>query len=345
MLNDPATFCSSRGVGLSDFAKEKPWRPQSIILEADPPEHTRTRAVLSQVLSPTAMKQVRDRFAAAAAAKVDELLARRSFDAIADLAEAYPLVDLSRCARPEAGRARASAALCRRGLQRVRTAEPVAPGRDRALGAASGLCRRTVPARESRPRRLRRLHPCPRRCRRHHRGRRRRCWCVRCCRPGSIPPSTASAPPSIAWRAFPINWRGCAAIPRWRAMRSRRRCASKARCRPSSAPRRGRSRSAGIAIGEGEKVLMFLGRRQPRSAPLGRSRQLRHHPPHQRPCRLRLGHPHVRRPACRAPRRRGDDGGDRAQGRQHRDHGTGEAPLQQHAARAGEPSRSPFPPA
>src|SRR6478672_13891842 len=91
VLNDPATFCSSRGVGLSDFAKEKPWRPPSIILEADPPEHTRTRAVLSQVLSPTALKQVRDRFAAAAAAKVDELLERRSFDAITDLAEAYPL--------------------------------------------------------------------------------------------------------------------------------------------------------------------------------------------------------------------------------------------------------------
>lgn len=91
VLNDPMTFCSSRGVGLSDFAKEKPWRPQSIILEADPPEHTRTRAVLSQVLSPTVMKRVRDHFASAAAAKVDELLARQSFDGIADLAEAYPM--------------------------------------------------------------------------------------------------------------------------------------------------------------------------------------------------------------------------------------------------------------
>ncbi|MDI1263144.1 MAG: cytochrome P450, partial [bacterium] len=91
VLNDPATFCSSRGVGLSDFAREKPWRPPSLILEADPPEHARTRAVLSQVLSPTALKQVRERFAAAAAATVDELLERRSFDAIADLAEAYPL--------------------------------------------------------------------------------------------------------------------------------------------------------------------------------------------------------------------------------------------------------------
>ena len=50
VLNDPVTFCSSRGVGLSDFARETPWRPRSIILEADPPEHTRTRTVLSQVL-------------------------------------------------------------------------------------------------------------------------------------------------------------------------------------------------------------------------------------------------------------------------------------------------------
>jgi cytochrome P450 len=91
MLNDPATFCSSRGVGLSDFKKEKPWRPPSLILEADPPAHTRTRAVLSRVLSPSVMKQVRDGFTTAAEARVDALLEKRSFDAIEDLAEAYPL--------------------------------------------------------------------------------------------------------------------------------------------------------------------------------------------------------------------------------------------------------------
>jgi hypothetical protein len=46
---------------------------------------TRTRAVLSQVLSPTVMKRFRDNFAVAAAAKIDELLARKTIDAIADL--------------------------------------------------------------------------------------------------------------------------------------------------------------------------------------------------------------------------------------------------------------------
>src|SRR5689334_8613806 len=91
VLNDPQTFCSSRGVGLSAFAKETPWRPPSLILEADPPAHTRTRAVLSKVLSPTVMKQIRDRFMRAAETKVDELVARGSFDAITDLAQAYPL--------------------------------------------------------------------------------------------------------------------------------------------------------------------------------------------------------------------------------------------------------------
>ncbi|MGY4474381.1 cytochrome P450 [Bradyrhizobium sp. USDA 3364] len=91
VLNDPATFCSSRGVGLSDFSKEKPWRPPSLILEADPPAHTRTRNVLSTVLSATVMKQLRGQFAAAAEARVDALLEKRRFDAIPDLAEAYPL--------------------------------------------------------------------------------------------------------------------------------------------------------------------------------------------------------------------------------------------------------------
>jgi cytochrome P450 len=51
ILNDWQTFCSSRGVGMSDFAKETPWRPKSLVLETDPPEHDRARAVLNRVLS------------------------------------------------------------------------------------------------------------------------------------------------------------------------------------------------------------------------------------------------------------------------------------------------------
>jgi 4-methoxybenzoate monooxygenase (O-demethylating) len=90
-LTDWQTYCSGAGVGLSDFRKEPPWRPPSIILEADPPLHTRTRAVLTRILSPGAINVLRTRLVDEAEALVDRLLERREFDGIADLAEAYPL--------------------------------------------------------------------------------------------------------------------------------------------------------------------------------------------------------------------------------------------------------------
>ena len=90
-LTDWQTYCSSAGVGLSDFRKEPPWRPPSIILEADPPLHTRTRAVLTRILSPMAIKVLRETFDREAEALIARLVARGEFDGIADLAEAYPL--------------------------------------------------------------------------------------------------------------------------------------------------------------------------------------------------------------------------------------------------------------
>jgi 4-methoxybenzoate monooxygenase (O-demethylating) len=90
-LTDFQTYCSSAGVGLSDFRKEPPWRPPSIILEADPPLHTRTRAVLTRILSPAAINILRTTFEREAEFLVTRLVERREFDGIADLAEAYPL--------------------------------------------------------------------------------------------------------------------------------------------------------------------------------------------------------------------------------------------------------------
>jgi cytochrome P450 len=90
-LTDYETYCSSAGVGLSDFRKEPPWRPPSIILEADPPLHTRTRAVLTRILSPGAIKVLRETFEREAEILVARLVEQREFDGIADLAEAYPL--------------------------------------------------------------------------------------------------------------------------------------------------------------------------------------------------------------------------------------------------------------
>ena len=91
VLNDWQTFCSSRGAGLTEFAKEKPWRPKSLVLETDPPLHDKTRRVLNRVLSASVMTRLRERFAEEAASQIDALVDRGSFDAIADLAEAYPL--------------------------------------------------------------------------------------------------------------------------------------------------------------------------------------------------------------------------------------------------------------
>jgi cytochrome P450 len=91
MLLDWGSYGSARGAGLSDFAREKPWRLPSLLLETDPPVHDRTRALMDKVLSPAAVRGLRDSFTRAAETLVDDLLARGSFDAIHDLAEAYPL--------------------------------------------------------------------------------------------------------------------------------------------------------------------------------------------------------------------------------------------------------------
>jgi cytochrome P450 len=90
-LKDHATFCSSRGVGLADFATEPPWRPPSLLLEADPPLHDRTRKLMNRIVTLSALRELRPAWAAHAASLADELVARRRFDAVADLGEVYPM--------------------------------------------------------------------------------------------------------------------------------------------------------------------------------------------------------------------------------------------------------------
>ncbi|MBP2365207.1 cytochrome P450 [Pseudonocardia parietis] len=91
-LVDWQGFQSAAGVGLSNFRTEEPWRPPSLLLEADPPRHDAPRRVLSAVLGPRALRRLREGWAADAEALVDEVLARGpEFDAVASLAEAFPL--------------------------------------------------------------------------------------------------------------------------------------------------------------------------------------------------------------------------------------------------------------
>lgn len=90
-LRDAASFISGRGVGLADFATEEPWRPPSLLLEADPPLHDRTRGLMNKVASLVSLRASREDWRAKAVALVEGLLARGRFDAVPDLAEAFPL--------------------------------------------------------------------------------------------------------------------------------------------------------------------------------------------------------------------------------------------------------------
>ncbi len=104
-LMDWKTFSSAAGVGIDDFRKTRPWRPPSLMLEVDPPIHTKTHGVVGGVLSAMAAKQIRERFEAEAERLADDLVARGTFDAVADLAEPFPLkVFGDAMGLPEAGR-------------------------------------------------------------------------------------------------------------------------------------------------------------------------------------------------------------------------------------------------
>ena len=90
ILEDPVNFSSAGGAGLANYFKQKPWRPPSIVLEADPPLHTRTRAVLARVLSPGVMRRLAEGFKSKAVALVEPLVRSGYCDAISDIAEVFP---------------------------------------------------------------------------------------------------------------------------------------------------------------------------------------------------------------------------------------------------------------
>lgn len=93
VLRDHDRFSSAAGVGLANLgAGEQPWRKPSILLEVDPPVHTRNRAVVAGAMSPRALRSLQDVFDAEAASLADDLVAQGSFDAVRDLAEVFPTV-------------------------------------------------------------------------------------------------------------------------------------------------------------------------------------------------------------------------------------------------------------
>jgi cytochrome P450 len=92
-------FVSRHGVGLSNFKYEEPWRPPSILLEADPPQHDAPRRVLARILGQRELRRLREAWHADARALISEVLARHpagpdgwiGLDAVAEIAEAFPL--------------------------------------------------------------------------------------------------------------------------------------------------------------------------------------------------------------------------------------------------------------
>lgn len=91
-LTDWQGLQSAAGVGLANFTREEPWRPPSVLLEADPPRHDAPRAVLQRLLSPRRLQTLAAQWRADADAVVDDLLTHgREFDAVTDLAEVFPL--------------------------------------------------------------------------------------------------------------------------------------------------------------------------------------------------------------------------------------------------------------
>jgi cytochrome P450 len=78
-------------VGLVNIRKEPGWRKPSIVQDADPPLHARTRGVLTKVLSPGAVRKLRADFESEARRFVARVVDMGTADAVTDLAQPYPL--------------------------------------------------------------------------------------------------------------------------------------------------------------------------------------------------------------------------------------------------------------
>ena len=87
VLADPRRFCSGRGVGLNAFINEG---GRGTTLMSDGEAHARQREVIGRPLAPKALAGLRADLQARADALVDGLVARRSFDAVRDLAQVIP---------------------------------------------------------------------------------------------------------------------------------------------------------------------------------------------------------------------------------------------------------------
>jgi cytochrome P450 len=88
---DWRTYSSARGIGISDFNKEKPWRDPAVLLETDPPRHNEIRTKVNRILSQKALEDMRGDFSKQADNLLDRVLRDCTIDAQKEIAVAYPL--------------------------------------------------------------------------------------------------------------------------------------------------------------------------------------------------------------------------------------------------------------
>ncbi|GII85533.1 cytochrome P450 [Sphaerisporangium siamense] len=101
-LGDWESFSSARGIGLNDLANAA---TQGMIIATDPPEHDKLRNVLAARLSPKAIRDLRADIERRADELVAPLVERGSFDAVTDLARAFPIsIVLDLIGLPQDGR-------------------------------------------------------------------------------------------------------------------------------------------------------------------------------------------------------------------------------------------------
>lgn len=91
VFRDYETFESSAGTGLTNTKKIENWRKPSVILENDPPSHTKYRRIMSSILSQRVVRRLTEGFQQRADELVDAVVARGEFNAAKELAEAFPL--------------------------------------------------------------------------------------------------------------------------------------------------------------------------------------------------------------------------------------------------------------
>ncbi|QRF61409.1 cytochrome P450 [Variovorax paradoxus] len=91
VLADHARFTNAGGIGIQDIRKPGEFRIPSRLLEADPPDHTKIRSVVTRLLSPLVIRRWKEGFERKAESLVERLLDQREFDGVEDCAERFVL--------------------------------------------------------------------------------------------------------------------------------------------------------------------------------------------------------------------------------------------------------------